>query len=78
MQPGNPRQRFELTCATLISHLAKDWVQQFPQFQFLIPDPGGCFFSNELREWASILGIGLLTAPGAYGRPGESDPSYQN
>ena len=60
----NPRQRFEPNGATLISHLAKDWMQHFPQFQFLISDPGGCFVSNELREWASIRGIGLLTAPG--------------
>ena len=60
---GNPRQRFEPNAATLISHLAQDWMQHFPQFQFLISDPGGCFVSNELREWASIRGIGLLTAP---------------
>ena len=38
-------------------------MQHFPQFQFLISDPGGCFVSNELREWARIRGIGLLTAP---------------
>ena len=63
---GNPRQRFEPNGATLISHLAKDWMQHFPQFQFLISDPGGCFVSNELREWASIRGIGLLTAPGEF------------
>ena len=31
---GNPCQRFEPNGATLISHLAKDWVQHFPQFQF--------------------------------------------
>ena len=30
----NPRQRFEPDGATLISHLAKDWMQHFPQFQF--------------------------------------------
>ena len=59
---GNPRQRFEPNGATLISHLAKDWMQHFPQFQFLISDPGGCFVSDELREWASIRGIVLLTA----------------
>ena len=47
---GNPRQRFEPNDATLISHLAKDWMQHYPQFQFLISDPGGCFVSNELRE----------------------------
>ena len=41
-------------------------MQHFPQFQFLISDPGGCFVSNELREWASIRGIGLLTAPGEF------------
>ena len=63
---GNPRQRFESNGATLISHLAKDWMQHFPQFQFLISDLGGCFVSNELREWASIRGIGLLTAPGEF------------
>ena len=63
---GNPRQRFEPNGATLISHLAKDWMQHFPQYQFLISDPGGCFVSNELREWASIRGIGLLTAPGEF------------
>ena len=59
---GNPRQRFEPNGATLISHLAKDWMQLFLQFQFLISDPGGCFVSNELREW----GIGLLTALGEF------------
>ena len=63
---GNPRQRFEPNGATLISHLAKDWMQHFPQFQFLISDPGECFVRNELREWASIRGIGLLTAPGEF------------
>ena len=62
----NPRQRFEPNGETLISHLANDWMQHFPQFQFLISDPGGCFISNELREWASIRGIGLLTAPGEF------------
>ena len=63
---GNTRQRFEPNGATLISHLAKDWMQHFPQTQFLISDPGGCFVSNELRERASIRGIGLLTAPGEF------------
>ena len=63
---GNPRQRFEPNGATLISHLAKDWMHHFPQFQFLISDPGGCFVSNELREWASVRGIGLLTALGEF------------
>ena len=61
---GNPRQRFEPNGATLISHLAKEWIQHFPQFQFLISDPAGCFVSNELREWASVRGNGLLAAPG--------------
>ena len=61
---GKPRQRFEPNGATLISHLAKYWMQHFPQFQFLISDLGGCFVSNELREWAGIRGIGLLTALG--------------
>ena len=56
---GNPRQRFEPNVATLISHLAKDWMQHFPQFQFWI-----WFVSNELREWASVRGIGLLTPLG--------------
>ena len=63
---GNPRQRFEPNGVTFIPHLAKDWMQHFPQFQFLISDPGGCFVSNELREWASVRGIGLLTAPGEF------------
>ena len=40
---GNPRQRFEPNGATLISHVASDWMQHYPQFQFLISDPGGCF-----------------------------------
>ena len=31
---GNPLQRFEPNGATLISHLAKDWMQHFPQCQF--------------------------------------------
>ena len=61
---GSPRQRFEPNGATLISHLAKDWMQHFPTVSvFLISDPGGCFVSNELREWASVRGIGLLTLP---------------
>ena len=63
---GNPRQRFEPNGATLISHVASDWMQHYPQFQFLISDPGGCLVSNELREWASVRGIGLLTAPGEF------------
>ena len=63
---GNPRRRFEPNGATLISHLAKDWTQHFLQLQFLISDPGGCFVSNELREWAGVRGIGLLTAPGEF------------
>ena len=33
---------------------------------FLISDPGGCFVSREMREWAGIRGIGLLTAPGEF------------
>ena len=33
---GNPRQSFEPNGATLISHLASDWMQRYPQFQFLI------------------------------------------
>ena len=41
-------------------------MQHYPQFQFLISDPGGCFVSNGLREWASVRGIGLLTAPGEF------------
>ena len=56
---GNPRQRFEPNGA----------MQHFPQIQFLISDPGGCFVSNELREWAGIRGIGLLTAPGEFHGP---------
>ena len=63
---GKPRQRSEPNGPTLISHLAKDWMQRFPQFQFLILDSGGCFVSDELREWESIRGIGLLTAPGEF------------
>ena len=78
---GNPRQRFEPNGATLISHLAKDWMHHYPQFQFLILDPGGCFVSNELREWAGVRGIGLLTAPGDFhgltADLGQSDPSHQ-
>ena len=63
---GNPRQRFEPNGATLISHLTSDWMQHHPQFQFWASDPGGCLVSNELREWASVRGIGLLTAPGEF------------
>ena len=75
---GNPRQRFEPNGATLISHLVKDWMQHLNKFQFLISDLAGCFVSNELREWASIRGIGLLTAPGEFhGLTAESDSSYQ-
>ena len=47
---GNRRQRSKPNGATLISHLAKDWMQYFPQFQFLISDPFGCFVCNQLRE----------------------------
>ena len=60
----NPRRRFAPNGATLISHLASDWMQHYPQFQFLISDPGGCFVNNEPREWAGVRGVGLLTAPG--------------
>ena len=35
-------------------------------FSSLISDLAGCFVSNELREWASIRGIGLLTVPGEF------------
>ena len=63
---GNSRQRFEPNRATVISHLASDWMQHYPQFQFLISDLGGCFVSNELRGWAGVRGIGLLTAPGEF------------
>ena len=63
---GNPRQRFEPNGATLTSHLPKDWMQHYRQFQFLISDPGGRFISNELREWVGVRGIGLLTAPGEF------------
>ena len=52
--------------ATLISHLANDWMQHYAQFQFLTSDLGGCFVSNELREGAGVRGIGLLTAPGEF------------
>ena len=62
----NHRQRFEPNGATLISHLASDWMQLYPQFQFMISDPGGCFVSNEMGEWASVRGIGLLKAPGVF------------
>ena len=58
--------RFEPNGATLISHLANDWMQQYPQFQFLISDPGGCFVRNELREWAGVRGTCLLTALGEF------------
>ena len=57
---------FEPNGATLMSHLAKDWMQHDPQFRFLISDLGGCFVCNELREWAGVRGIGLLTAAGEF------------
>ena len=60
---GHPRQRFEPNGATLISHRAKDWMHQYPQFHW---DPDGCFVSNELRGWAGVRGIGLLTARGEF------------
>ena len=41
-------------------------MQHYPQIQLLISDPGVCSVSNELREWASVRGIGLLTAPGEF------------
>ena len=63
---GNPRQRFEPNGATLISHLAKNWMQHYPQFQFFISEPGGCFVSDGLRAWAGVRGIGLLAAPGEF------------
>ena len=43
----------------LISHLAKDWVQHDLQFQFLVSDLSA-------TNWASVRGIGLLTAPGEF------------
>ena len=41
-------------------------MQHHPQFEFLISDAGACFVSNELREWAGVRGVGLLTAPGEF------------
>ena len=32
----------------------------------MVRDPGGRFASNELREWPSFRGIGLLAAPGEF------------
>ena len=70
MQPANCRRVHAFWKEILVSvssrTVRQDWMQHFPQFQFLISDPGGCFVSNELREWASIRGIGLLTAPGDF------------
>ena len=45
---------------------AADWMQHYPQFHFLISDPGGCFVCDELRKWAGVRGIGLLTALGEF------------
>ena len=39
---GNHRQRFEPNGATLISHLAKDWMQHFPQCQFFASSVTNC------------------------------------
>ena len=64
---GNPRQRFEPNGATLSFHIwPRIGCSIFHSFSFLISDPGGCVVSNELREWAGIRGIGLLTAPGEF------------
>ena len=63
-----PSAAFEPNGATLISQLATDRMQHYPSSSFLISDPGGCFVSNELREWASVRSIGLLTAPGEFHR----------
>ena len=41
-------------------------MQHHPQFEFLISNAGACFVSNELREWAGVRGVGLLTAPGEF------------
>ena len=56
----NPRQRFELNGPTLISHLAKDWMQHFPQFQFLI----SARMDKYSRHWS----------PGA--RPGATQANF--
>ena len=62
---GTPRQRFEPNGAAFpIPRVIL--MQRYPQFQFLFSDPGGCFVSNELRDWAGVRGIGLLTAPGEF------------
>ena len=37
-------------------------------FNFFISNPGGCFVIYELRKWAGVRGIGLLTAPGEFHR----------
>ena len=57
------KKKNTLAAAQIAAAISTNMMQHFPQFQFLISDPGGCFVSNELREWASIRGIGLLTAP---------------
>ena len=61
-----PSAAFEPNGATLISNSRAIGCSITHSSSFLISDPGGCFVSNELREWASVRSIGLLTAPGEF------------
>ena len=77
MQPGNCRHAHAFWKEMLVSVSSRTvrlsfhiWPRIgcsiFRSFRFLISDPGGCLVSNVLREWASIRGIGLLTALGEF------------
>ena len=61
---GNPRQRLSRTVRLSFPTSRPIGCSITHSSSFLISDPGGCFVSNELREWASVRSIGLLTAPG--------------
>ena len=69
MQPANCRRAHAFWKGILVSVSSRLSFHIWPRigcsiahsFNFLTSDPGGCFFSNELREWAGVRGIGLLT-----------------
>ena len=63
---GNPRQRLSRTVRLSFPTSRVFGCSITHSSSFLISDPGGCFVSNELREWASVRSIGLLTAPGEF------------
>ncbi|CAK0842079.1 unnamed protein product, partial [Prorocentrum cordatum] len=57
---------FEPSGAQVLSAFLEDWWQRKPRCQFLIPDPGGGFVSNQLREWCGKNAVGIIQSPGEF------------